>query len=367
MKNSFNLFILLIVLTGCGNRQVSKTRIAAASAMVEIVPASDTLKLSEIFRSAECLELKGALIGEINDVKLVNDLIIVQSRVQDKDLHVFDREGNFIRSLIRYGRANDEVLNLQAFSYNEYLGTIDVLCNFGMDVKQYSLDGRDCRTITLPKNSVMSAKDIEILDDSSYVLYKDIGYTDSLEYKLYVYDYKKDSVTGSFIPLDRETEEKISFGQNNNLYRNDGKMFFYEVFQNGIFEIGREGIEPYVAFAENKYTFPSEDFLACKDIMDVINHCRESNYIWAHVNCIQCDRLIFSFFAYKSNVYCNVIDMERKEAHSYLCVKDDLLFNRLFPATDFNVIGADRGELICNFRNNDTLSDEQSYLLFLHN
>lgn len=368
MKKYYAIISLALFLsTNCKDFKTNKTRIFDAPINVEITSTADTLKLSDYFQHCDYLELKGQLLADISDVKQANDLFFIQSKVQGKDIHIFDETGNYIRSLIRYGRANNEVLNMQAFCYNKHLGTVDVLCNYGMEIKQYSIDGESYQTIPLPQESIISAKDIEILDDSTYVLYKDVGFTDSLEYKLYFYDYKKQSVINTFIPLDRNIEEKISFSQNNNLFFNNGNLYFYEVFQNGIFEVGDEDIKPYVAFVKNSYTFPSGDFLICKDEMDLIRHCQESNYIWAHVNCIQCDNLIFSFFTYNKNIYGNVINTNTKDAHSYLYLQDDLFSNSITTINMLNVIGSDRGRLLCNFRYNEKMLETQSYLLFLHN
>ena len=311
----------------------------------------------------EHIELKGILLGDISDVKLVNNLILVQSKVQGKDIHIFDRGGNYIRSIIRYGRANNEVLNLQSFCYNKYKNTIDVLCNYGTEIKQYTIDKNlSPITISLPKESIIAAKDIEIVDDSTYVLYKDISYLDSLEFKLYLFNYQEKSIIGKFIPLNKEIEEKISFSQNNNLYTHDGKIFFYEVFQNGIFEIANKKIHPIIAFTENSYTLPPETFVRCKNTIELIQYCKESNYIWAHINCIQWNKLIFSFFTYNQKIYGNVIDLINHKSRSYLYVRDDLFSNSTYPINKFNIIGSDDNKLICNYR---IASEGNSYLLFL--
>lgn len=226
MKN-YIILIFLCLFSSCQKPQIAKVQIIDAPVAVEIVPKADTLILADLFGMFEHIELKGILLGDISDVKLVNNLILVQSKVQGKDIHIFDRGGNYIRSIIRYGRANNEVLNLQSFCYNKYKNTIDVLCNYGTEIKQYTIDKNlSPITISLPKESIIAAKDIEIVDDSTYVLYKDISYLDSLEFKLYLFNYQEKSIIGKFIPLNKEIEEKISFSQNNNLYTHDGKIFF---------------------------------------------------------------------------------------------------------------------------------------------
>lgn len=359
------LCLASILLLGCVDAGKHKMRIEDAPLRVEIVPESDTLDLSDCFRTCELLELKGFLPGEIVEALPIEEGILVQSKVRGTDLHLFDKQGNYLRSLVRYGRAKDEVLNVQTFCYNEYQHTADVLCNYGKEIRQYPLDGTPCATIPLPEDTIFSAKDVELLDRTTYVLYKDIGYLDAPEYKLYLYDYKRGAVVDAFLPLNREIEEKIAFSQKNNLYRKDGKVYFYEVFQNGIFEVDGKGIAPSLAFAKNAYTFPSDLLSTSRDTRDLIDRCKTHRYIWAHVDCMPYREGIFSVFNCSSNRYLNRIDLKRKEARSYMYVNDDLYSRSILPVEAWNLVGSTDESLICTFRYNERIPENLSYLLFL--
>lgn len=367
MKNFYIVYVVLFLLIGCKSQNINKIRIKDAPVMVEIVPTEDTIRLSDFFQTCNMLELKGTLLSEINDVKLTEDFIIIQSKAQGKDLHIFDKQGNFIRSLVYYGRAKNEVLNIQAFCYNEYLNTVDALCNYGMEIKRFPINGAICSTIPLPKESIFSARDLEILDATTYVLYKDIGNLDIPEHKLYLLDCEKNKVVDAFIPFDREIEEKISFGQRNNLYRKNGCVYFYEVFQNGIFEVTKDGVNPYIAFTKNSYTLPSDFFQTSRDIRDFIGQCKAHNYVWAHINCYQYKELICSFFTHSSKIYGNIIDLNQKKSHSFLYLNDDLFTYSIIPANMLNIIGSNDENLICNFRYNEHIREDVNYLLFLNN
>lgn len=357
------MLIVLLAFAGCREAATNRDPIAGAPVEVEITPSADTLVLSDLFAKSRYVEMKGLLLGYVAAVKQAGDTLVVQSKVDNRDLHLFDREGNYLRSVLHYGRAANEVIDLYAFCCNRSEGTIDVLCNYGTEIKRYPLDGKTPpQTLSLPRESVVAVNDMALAGDSTYALYKDTGYLDSLEYKIYLYDARTNAVAKAFLPLDKAAAEKISIGQSVNLFRHDGKLYFYEAFQNGIYEIAEEGPRPALAFRRNAYTVPAEELERSNDAMEFIQSCMESPYVWAHIDCRPCGDRIFSRFTYDRKIYCNVIDLASRDAHSYLYIRDDLHSGETYPADQFYLVGSEDGMLICK-----AATDEGNGLLLLWN
>lgn len=357
------ILIVMLAFAGCREAATNRNQIAGAPVEVEITPSADTLVLSDLFAKSRYVEMKGLLLGYVAAVKQTGDTLVVQSKVDNRDLHLFDKEGNYLRSVLHYGRAANEVIDLYAFCCNRSGGTIDVLCNYGTEIKRYPLDGKTHpQTVSLPRESVVAVNDMAPVGDSTYALYKDAGYLDSMEYKVYLYDIRKNAVTKAFLPLDKAAAEKISIGQSVNFFRLDGKLCFYETFQDGICEITEEGLRPAVAFRRNAYTVPLEELERCNDAMEFIQFCMESPYVWAHIDCRPCGDRIFSRFTYDREIYCNVIDLVSREAHSYLYIRDDLHSGETYPADQFYLVGNEDDMLICK-----AATDEGNGLLLLWN
>ena len=362
MINKIYFIIALFLCYSCTSNP-KKICIEDAPLMINIIPEQDTLVLSSIFKSCKKIEISNKYLTNIVNVELIDSNIVIQSRSENGDIHVFDKRGNFIRSLVRYGRGPGEVLNIQSMCYNKYLKTIDILCDFGMCIYQCSIDGSRTKKITLPKKTIFSVNDIEIVDNNKYILYKTWGNLDCQEYKLYIYDYNKNIILNHYIPFIRDREEKISIGQKNNLYINKGMIYFYETFQNGIYEYDGENIVPKVGFKKNSYTYPVRTIDKIKSDRELIKNCIESPYIWAHINCIQNSNKIYSFFTYKKEVYFNIIFLNEGRSKTYKYIHDDLLTNKTFSASMFNVINSSKEKLICNFWSSDIVDDSKSYIL----
>lgn len=359
-----NICVLIGILFYSCSSESKKIHIETAPIEIEIKPQEDTLKLSSIFHDYEKIELKNKFLTDIIDVKLVDTMIIVLSRSEDSDLHVFNNKGNYIRSLARYGKGRDEVLNIQSICYNNFLNTIDAVCNYGMNIYQYPVDGYQPNIIKLPENTIFSSNDIEIIDKDIYILYKAFGNTNCQEYKLYIYNYTTNTIIDQYIPLDKITEEKISIGQKNNLFKMNNKIYFYETFQNGIYEYNEDTIKASIAFIKNQFSFPISDIDECNNESDLIRKCINSRYLWAHINCIEYNNNIFSFFTYLENVYLNVIYLDSNYAKTFYYIKDDIVTNTIFRSNLLNIISSDNGKLICNLWNNQLGTDVTYLLLF---
>lgn len=337
---------------------------------VELRPSADTLKLGTLFKLNKLVAFDSLLLSDILEVQLIDSVLLVQSKCKNKDLHLFDCNGKYIKSFVHYGRADDEILNLQSFCFNKYNNTVDVLCNYGMLIKQFSFpDGKLCNRIVLPEKEIVSIADFEILDSTSYMFYKNSGFCDGDEYKLYHYNYVTSKIENRFFKLDKELAEKISIGQYNNLYVNDSDLYFYESFLDGIYVYQRDSLDVKrkVYFKPNEFSLPDKILRNLDgDELDFINRCKDSDYIWAHVNCWKFRDKIFSRFTYNRKLYINMLDLIRQESSAYSYIYDDILFGQYYTARHFRVVGCSNQYLICTIEEY-SMEIGKSYILLLEN
>ncbi len=367
MINKIVGVVFALVLLCCCKQQSVDIEIEKDAFEVELKPQSDTLKLSSLFQLERVITFDSLFLSDITDVQIIDSNILVRSKSGNKDLHLFDHEGRYLKSFVHYGRAKNEILNLQNICFNRYKNTIDILCDYGMKINQYSYpSGKLHNQIIIPTSKITSIADFEVLDSTSYMFYKNLGYTDEEEYKLYKYNYVTSEIENEFLKLDKQLAEKISIGQHNNLYTQESDLYFYEAFQDGIYKYDRDSskMRKRILFKQNEFSMP--DKLLRKRVnneLEFIRMCRESQYIWAHVNCIEFKDKIFSCFTYKENIYGNIIDLHDKAASSYMYVFDDLVSNQCYLAEYFRIINADDKYLICTIESYFNRFDKSCILL----
>ena len=362
MKNIYLIFLIYAFCVGCDNTTY-KAQIEEAQHNIEIYPQRDTLCLSKISTQTDILNLNGNMLGEVYDVLCLDDIYIVYSNAYNKMIHIYDKLGNFQKSIVSKGRANNEILNIDDICFNKYNMTIDILCDFGQYIKSYSFAGDLIKSIKLPEDTILAAAGLIATSEDTYLLYKNWGYLNIPEYKLYEYNVNTGKVKNSYIEFDRTIEEKISFSQNNNIYTSGDYTFFYEVFQNGIYKIKDNQLEKYIAFDYGKYEVPQNFFKKAVNEMDFIESCMNSNYIWGHINCIAWKNKILSLYTYHNEVYLNVADLSDNTSISYTHIYDDVFTNKVIPISEFEFISSDDSILYCNYRGRDDLEKNYIYTL----
>ena len=138
MINKIVGVVFALVLLCCCKQQSVDIEIEKDAFEVELKPQSDTLKLSSLFQLDRVITFDSLFLSDITDVQIIDSNILVRSKSGNKDLHLFDHEGRYLKSFVHYGRAKNEILNLQNICFNRYKNTIDILCDYGMKINQYS-------------------------------------------------------------------------------------------------------------------------------------------------------------------------------------------------------------------------------------
>ncbi|EKB48116.1 hypothetical protein B879_03286 [Cecembia lonarensis LW9] len=118
---SFKEFLIICLLAfGCNNSELSDLK------EIQVIKGTETdLYLSEIASSINIIQLETnpeSLISSIYDLKIFQDKIFVKDR--NKQILVFDKEGNFIRNLVQQGDGPMETKTVNSFEIDGKSGKI---------------------------------------------------------------------------------------------------------------------------------------------------------------------------------------------------------------------------------------------------
>lgn len=302
---------------------------------VEIIPEDETLVLSDLVDGYELIEPKGIILSSLLQIEAYDSLWIVQATSIDKDvLHLLDAEGNFIKTLLKNGQGPNETTGLLTWKVVD-----DILYMLVWEDRllRYSLkEGKYLESIPLPAMGI-SFTDFAVLGHGKYAFYHSRPNPEGGDYKIYVYDSNKGEMEQAWIPLYAKADDYFSIGQTNVLYQREGKCYFYETFQRGIYEVGEDDLKGYISFKDNEYTMPDgELFSDYPSVMEFIDHCEQSSYIWVHRDIHESRRFILSEFMYRDGIFhWNVIDKDRWTSRSYTRIKDDILLDVEKPLLEY--------------------------------
>lgn len=353
----FFITICSLLLFSCKNKS-KDLYYGEADHVLSIVPSQDTLVLSNCFNELRVINLKGCVVSKIHSAVIIDHQLLLsgtfylgnKSKRTECEIALFSEEGTFLSPIAIKGRSANEVLNVQAMKFNPYKHTLDVLSDYGRCLLSYDTVSWTIKSkVDLSTSEILVAADFAPVNETQYLFYKNLSYSDNEEYKLYLYDCQSSDVLEHFFVLDKERAETISFNQSNNLSCSSNRVLFYESFMNSIYEYDGGVIKPYISFAENNYLM-SEATLNTryKDLMDFLEMCKASGKIWGHLNFYYIGQRIFSMFEYDNGLYYNVMNLDDDTSHSYRYVYDDMLSGITFSFKDnvVHFIGVDGKSLI---------------------
>ena len=304
---------------------------------VEIIPEDEILELSDVVDGYELIEPKGKLLANMSKV-LPSDTTwgVYATSIDNGYVHQLDSEGRFIRTLLKEGQGPDEAINLRGMKI--YGDDLYLLVNTGVKLMHYSLkEGKFLDSFSMP-DEVYGICDFEVLDKGKYIFYKEHPQVQGDEYKLYVYDQVKNQIEQRWLPMYKQAwEDYLWFGQSDCLYQFNGKYYFYEVFQKGIYEVSADELKGYVSFMDNAYTMPNDwVYNAYPSLTEFLDYCKASSYIWAHRNITESKSFILSdFMSGNEDYHWNVIDKRAWTSRSYTKIKDDMLLDTEMPLREY--------------------------------
>ncbi len=209
LKNYKLILVLSAVLAGCNKQPVEQ---AAVEIAVDTKTPCDNA--DDFFDSYSYVVLDtdpAALIGEINNIDIDDDNIVINSR---NDVFVFDRKGHLVSSFNNTGQGPEEYAEVFDMRLND--GVIYILSRSTMEVKTYSLSGEYVDSYKLPYYySAMEIADGSIWlasETANESLYEFAEYsTDKREVVRNVMPFEKNEsfLYSSFYPFLMQDDDKL--------------------------------------------------------------------------------------------------------------------------------------------------------------
>lgn len=347
------IFFVCAVFVACNTSKYNRN----SQFSVTIDPTQNTkIKLSDYFYLDTIVQLSNVIVASIDNLIPNSNGYVVQGISDHGELLAFSSDGTFKGQIMQIGRGPNEAINIVDIT-SDFDGKLSILTNFGQQIDIYS-PSDNCieRTIKLPDTYI--ARNIERLDSIRYVLYKDLSYSSEPEYKISIFNERTEKVEQNFLPLNKESVEYISFIQRNNLFRHDdGMIYFFESFNDTVYRATKDALEPFLAFDKGQFGMPEEMLTqGFTDVMQFADFCKESSYIWAHLDCYRCGDMFISRYKYLNQLFINISDISLGRSKSSTTIYDDILLHKTYEDAQLPIVGTD-GEYLYLGINSSELID----------
>jgi hypothetical protein len=243
---------------------------------IDNIPKEREIYYSSIFKKGKTIILETSdecLIGAIDGIQVVDNLLFIIDRTITNTLFVFDKDGHFIRKIGTQGKGPGEYLQVADFTVDSLKKEIYLLDSFLRKINKYKIDtGEFLNSIVLDNENLEShhiqyhrgklfLDAIPVSPEKNSFLLRDI-------------DTESGAQMHAFLPADRYNcswnypMEKS--GESFFYSRNYGSPKYIQLFMDTIVSIDNEKIFPFLAVK-------SKNWINHKDIEDIKKYMDEHN------------------------------------------------------------------------------------------
>ena len=252
MKHISALFTLLALLcfSSCQSNEPSGTPVQNVVLDLDL---DQKLFLSEIADSIEIIPLEQT---DESDIRLVWRLVTYKDRyyffngIQNPNVLVFDRQGNFIYRLDKKGQGPGEYTELDDIGIDKTREELLVLTG-SQGIYRYDLDGR-----FIDRNPLSAQGDYIVIDSVGNIYQNVDCYEGNLNSLLFI--TSKDSIY--YNPVTPDDFVRLNqYAHSNSFASNNGTVYYSEPYCDSIFNVTNGGKIPYLYINYNGKNFPTKD------------------------------------------------------------------------------------------------------------
>lgn len=329
MKLFLFLFILQIVIISCATKQ-KETQSNPNLLIVDLdnIKTKETVKASDFFKNPKSIILETnekSLIGDIKQIYINDNRIVVFDNSKNLSVLVFDLDGTFSHKIGELGRGAGEYISISDFTVDDKKDEIYLLDSEDSKVKKYNLStGKFINSI--PINSKRTSRHIQYQDN---ILYVDANLKSDEKSLLYQISKETGEEMASWLDADRYNQgwmETFTMNSSFFLSRNADAVKYAQIFMDTVVSIHDKTISPFMVVKSDKWVKRDELLEAYnKHGLEAYQIMEEQNKKYGILDLIETnDGLFFKYTdgSIQRNVYCS-----SKEAYSYTILIDDIAFN----------------------------------------
>lgn len=285
---------ICLILVACGTKDINQDSGTAVINIEQAFNKKEQFNLSRIAKTVDYIPLESkeeCLIGAALRVFLSKDYVIT---IAAKQMFLFDRHtGKFVREIGHFGKdPGGYRYTLFVMPYDEQK---EILYAAGGNIHScngYSFDNKLIKKIQAPPNTDSFAR----LNDSLNVACIK-NYTGEEEKKLVLFNEENSCVRyfPNYSRFEKKTNDVVSWGIEGSFYRFKNSLYFYELFNDTIFEVSVDKLAPRYILNKGKYAPPYEKQMSV-EFMD-----KDANHFFLMRNVYESQNNVFFSFRYENS------------------------------------------------------------------
>ena len=255
MKKTLFVITALLLLLRCGDPLKDKNKsIHVHQVNVNLNQNPERIDLMDIVENLSFIQLetnRECLLSRIHKVEVFNNRIYISESGASGKLLCFDLHGKFLFKIGDKGNGPGEYLFLADFAIDKENKCLWLSDNFRKILK-FDLDGKFIERY----DTDFAMMNLSLLDEKENIMAIRLGYYKDKDYSFIIYSNKKRKILYHKSSNHINTITTIGGAF---LSQSKEKIFYTEPFNDTIFNITKEGIEPYYIINFGKHALPKEE------------------------------------------------------------------------------------------------------------
>lgn len=269
---------------------------------VDKIDLKAAIPMDEFASSVTCIPLEtsdSCLIKGIQKCIETKDFFFISS---DGKLYKFTVAGKFLRLIGNIGQGPEEYVGVKDFQINEIDSILYIMDYFGRKMIKYDFDGNFLSSFRLPDDYAVTSF---CLNEGRVVF---LASTNSVNPQITLYDEDNSSPV-KISRQEREMEKGEGFMGDVYPYEKDGKTFLYHYFNDTVYVLEQNQLQPAYYIKTGKRTFEYEELNVFKEIPRTQSRIQLSGLD-------ETSRYVFIFYAvthFKGDSRTNVMSLYDKQ------------------------------------------------------
>ena len=316
---------ILAILTSCHSQDVTDSSITTINISTE--NTSNEISSTQILSSIECISLETndtILIGEICKIIIKDDFYYIADTYA---IYKFNSKGNIEAVINCLGPGPNEYAGISDFQIDNN-GFVWILSRKTKTLKQYNWMGSQLQRINL-KYWVAS---IQIIENNNIFLYTGNEVDGNNKTQLKVLNLTTKKIISNYLPIDKKKSKYLHVLSDNKFSipsMTDSLCYFFQPFNDTIYEVTSSHIKPLFFLKLDKYNIPSSLFDEnYENVMFFFQALYRGNYAYGTSLFIESKKNYYASFYYDKKYFISDISKESlKSNNTFSRIKETSLLN----------------------------------------
>ena len=340
MKTFIIFFLILILLSGCSKQQKNKVDVVPVIA-VNFPNNQTKIHLNDIAKNVSFIRLEtngDCLIRGVSKLEIYDDrMFVFYSGLTGSHLYCFDLQGKFLFKVGGIGQGPGEYRSLNDFAIDIENGCL-WLVDDTKKILKYDLNGKFVEQYSTD----FSIMNLCMIDASESLMAIRLGFNPDNNHSLLIY-----SLTDKKNHYQKESEiiNLTRVVVTNTFYKSKERLIYAEPFNDTIFTVTKENIEPYYVIDFGKRKLPKDLFInpQPQNVIEQLTN-PDNKYSGLAMNPKEISNVLFFDYYYSGK---KIIAIYLRESKNVISINEFLFIGKAFEASKCYFHAKQDNQFIC--------------------